>query len=162
MDTDSEDEDIRLIPQSNVLSEILPGKLYLTDRKVANDLLKLQQHDIKGIVSLGTMEDQSTYKVFLTEFEYHWIYIDDEPTESMYYHFEDAIEFIDETEGAIVVHCYAGISRSTTIVAAYLIAKQNMTVDEAMNFIKSKRSFVCPNYGFIKDLNDFYNIFFNV
>ncbi len=45
-----------------------------------------------------------------------------------------------EEGGGILVHCAAGMQRSAASVAMYLIATQNMTADEAIQFIKSKRS----------------------
>ena len=45
-----------------------------------------------------------------------------------------------EKEGtAVLVHCAAGIQRSAASVAMYLIATRNMTTDEAIDFIKTKR-----------------------
>lgn len=38
------------------------------------------------------------------------------------------------------VHCKNGHGRAPTLVAAYLIACQNMTVDEAIRFVQGKRS----------------------
>jgi hypothetical protein len=40
----------------------------------------------------------------------------------------------------ILVHCHAGMQRSAAVVAMYLILTQGMTADEAMAFIKAKRS----------------------
>jgi atypical dual specificity phosphatase len=52
------------------------------------------------------------------------------------------------------VHCFQGVSRSATIVCAYLIATSDrkMTVDEAISFIQSKRGIACPNTGFRSQL----------
>ena len=41
-----------------------------------------------------------------------------------------------------------GVSRSATVVWAYLVATTSMGVDEALDFIIQKRSIVCPNLGF--------------
>jgi len=46
------------------------------------------------------------------------------------------------------VHCYAGVSRSATIVIAYLMAEMNMGFMDAFSFTKSKRFVVFPNFGF--------------
>jgi protein-tyrosine phosphatase len=52
----------------------------------------------------------------------------------------------------VLVNCYAGVSRSTTIVLAYLIYKNKWNVQDAMTFVRSKRPIVNPNYGFISQL----------
>ena len=40
----------------------------------------------------------------------------------------------------ILVHCHAGMQRSAAVVAMFLISMYGMTADEAMAYIKSKRS----------------------
>lgn len=52
----------------------------------------------------------------------------------------------------VLCHCQMGRSRSATIVAAYLIRYKGMTADESIQFIKSKRSQVNPNRGYIEQL----------
>ena len=66
-------------------------------------------------------------------------------------HFESAQQFIDQahkTGGRILVHCYAGISRSPTIVISYLMKFHGMRYLEALQFVLDKRSIVDPNLGF--------------
>jgi Dual specificity phosphatase, catalytic domain len=58
-------------------------------------------------------------------------------------------------ERGVLIHCIHGKSRSTTIVAAYLIKYKNMTTDEALEFIKNKRSQIDPNPGYIRQLREF-------
>lgn len=50
-----------------------------------------------------------------------------------------------ENGNTIYVHCKNGHGRSPTLVAAYLIRYKNLEVDEAISFIKSKRSEIHPN-----------------
>lgn len=52
----------------------------------------------------------------------------------------------------VLVNCWAGVSRSTTIVLAYLIYKNKWSVQDALSFVRSKRPIVNPNYGFIVQL----------
>uniref|UniRef100_A0A8C2L368 Dual specificity protein phosphatase 26 n=1 Tax=Cyprinus carpio TaxID=7962 RepID=A0A8C2L368_CYPCA len=56
-------------------------------------------------------------------------------------------------EGKILVHCHVGVSRSATIVLAYLMLKQNMTLVEAIQKVKEGRG-VFPNRGFLRQLID--------
>lgn len=55
----------------------------------------------------------------------------------------------------VLVHCIWGKSRSTTIVAAYLMKYRSMSVDEALKFIKEKRSQIDPNSGYIDQLREY-------
>ena len=66
--------------------------------------------------------------------------------------FDESYEFIEEaltSGGKIVVHCEAGISRSGTIVVAYLMRKNNWSRDEALAFARTKRPKYHPNKGFM-------------
>ena len=56
----------------------------------------------------------------------------------------------------VLVHCYAGIQRSATVVAAYLMRYGNMDQKKAINLIKSKRP-ICftPFVNFTKSLELF-------
>ena len=71
----------------------------------------------------------------------------DLPSFKMTPHFEEAYKFIDDAlkKGNVLVHCAAGISRSTTFVLVYLMKGENMTFKQALDYVKSKRSIVCPN-----------------
>ena len=50
-----------------------------------------------------------------------------------------------------------GISRSTTVVLAYLIATTKMTPREALAAVRSKRTIVRPNRGFMSQLGEYYS-----
>jgi protein-tyrosine phosphatase len=54
----------------------------------------------------------------------------------------------------VLVHCAAGVSRSTSCVLAYLILYQKIPIAIAYAFVKMKRSCVRPNPGFIRTLVD--------
>jgi hypothetical protein len=62
-----------------------------------------------------------------------------------------------EKEGtAVLVHCAAGMQRSAASVAMYLIATKGMTTDEAIRFIRSKRSIAfTPAANFEKSIRGF-------
>ena len=48
----------------------------------------------------------------------------------------------------VLVHCQMGISRSATIVMAYLMHKHGLTYDDALRLVQRKRPIVQPNPGF--------------
>jgi atypical dual specificity phosphatase len=60
---------------------------------------------------------------------------------------------VDPTpKNVVLVHCMAGMSRSATIVCAYLLATTPMNTQETISFVRSKRPIIRPNYGFEKQL----------
>ena len=48
-----------------------------------------------------------------------------------------------------------GISRSATVVCAYLIAEQTLAASAAVDFVREKRPVVCPNIGFRRQLGEY-------
>lgn len=52
----------------------------------------------------------------------------------------------------VFVHCMAGMSRSSTLVANYLMKKYNINALTALDMLKKRRPIVRPNSGFIRQL----------
>ena len=87
--------------------------------------------------------------------------VKDLETFDILYYFDTANEFINKCKlmgGICLVHCKLGVSRSTTFVIAYLMKYANLTRDEAFAFVKSKRSSIKPNDGFMRQLLIYENI----
>jgi len=73
-------------------------------------------------------------------------------------HLPDACRFIQKAVddgGHVLVHCRMGISRSATVIAAYLMSTRHIPVQKALAIIKRARPQIQPNYGFIKELHAF-------
>jgi len=56
-----------------------------------------------------------------------------------------------QSKGKVLVHCVEGISRSASIVIAYLIIKHRFTIQRAIEAIRQHRS-IAPNEGFTEQL----------
>jgi protein-tyrosine phosphatase/rhodanese-related sulfurtransferase len=81
----------------------------------------------------------------------------DSGSQNLKQYFSEAINFIEsarKSNGKVLVHCQAGVSRSPTIVAAYIIATSCKTLSEAFTIIKDCRSIVAPNINFMGQLLD--------
>lgn len=61
------------------------------------------------------------------------------------YHF---LNDIQKCNGRVLVHCMAGISRSVSMVAYYLMKKHRFSYQTAILQIKNKRHIACPNLSF--------------
>ncbi|XP_005108873.1 uncharacterized protein LOC101845577 [Aplysia californica] len=71
-------------------------------------------------------------------------------------HFQQAAEFIEaglSCHGKVFVHCVQGVSRSATLVLAYLMIKRHMTAQDATRLVRSERE-IFPNPGFLQQLCD--------
>lgn len=71
-------------------------------------------------------------------------------------YFTDIIAFMVNgyaDDGKVLVHCFCGISRAATAVAAYLIEIEDFkSVADAIEFLASKRGCIYPNNGFLGQL----------
>lgn len=58
----------------------------------------------------------------------------------------------------VLVHCFAGMQRSAAVVAMYLIATQKMKKEDAIQYIRDKRSIAFrPFVNFDKSIQGFQN-----
>lgn len=95
------------------------------------------------------------------EFEYKVISIPDSPDANITQYFDECIDWIEtalrEPSNVVLIHCYAGISRSATITIAYLMKSKNYCFIEAIEKVRQARFWVHPNAGFRSSLYN-YNI----
>ncbi|XP_054322883.1 dual specificity protein phosphatase 15 isoform X5 [Pongo pygmaeus] len=73
-------------------------------------------------------------------------------------HFKECINFIHCCRlngGNCLVHCFAGISRSTTIVTAYVMTVTGLGWRDVLEAIKATRPIANPNPGFRQQLEEF-------
>ncbi len=150
--------DVQRIPDQAELdspSEIIKNKLILTSRDGAMRYLEsttTRQELHVHILSVTSMEVLMLDRAQ----DVMWICANDISHQDLLSHFPNACTYLDECiaqdDHIALVHCEAGISRSSTIVAAYLIWKYDLTVDEALIAIRIHRACICPNHGFLQQL----------
>lgn len=62
---------------------------------------------------------------------------------------------IQHKNNKILVHCKMGASRSASVVIFYLMKQHQMTLLEAIDYIKEKRMIINPNCRFIETLQKY-------
>ncbi|XP_020254045.1 dual specificity protein phosphatase 1B-like [Asparagus officinalis] len=95
---------------------------------------------------------------FPNDFIYKKIEVLDTEETNLSEHFDECFDFINEAKqsgGGVLVHCFAGRSRSGTIVVAYLMKQHRMSRSQALELVRSKRPQVQPNLGFVLQLINF-------
>lgn len=141
------------------LDEIEPG-LWLGNVTAAADLPTLEKLAIRSVLTI----DSCPLPAHVTEnpsLRVKYIQASDVAREDLIKHFEDTNNFIRESldeERNVLVHCYFGVSRSATIVIAYIMNKYKLGYDAALQRVKDKRRFVSPNAGFVHQLKLFGNM----
>jgi protein-tyrosine phosphatase len=92
------------------------------------------------------------------EFKYKYmrISVDDNNTDVI--PFDKIYKFIDEARsqnGKVLVHCHMGISRSPTVVVAYLMRSENKTALETLEKVQAIRPIADPRGNFVNQLFNF-------
>ena len=129
----------------------ITDNIYLGNLIDAQNIKELLKLDIKKVLSLISENQLLTYP---KEIEHKLIIIPDLPKENIIQYFDECLLFLDDNE-KILVHCFAGSSRSATIVIAYIMWKYQIDFIEALQTVKKMRPIINPNYGFIRQLKIF-------
>lgn len=123
-----------------------------------NDDDILSEINIKVVISALTEEEYEDYMIGEQDFHnIEWIrlVIDDDKDEKISQYFFEVHNIINKALAEnknVIVHCAAGISRSSSLVIAYLMIENRWSYEEAYNYVRSKRSIINPNIGFVKQL----------
>ncbi|XP_023328603.1 dual specificity protein phosphatase 3 isoform X2 [Eurytemora carolleeae] len=139
---------------------VYPG-VYLGDAPTALCTRILKEMGVTAVVNCGQGELTEWNYVNTGPAYYKMVNMDflglpavDLPSYDISQHFNVAADFIQKivgSEGKVLVHCVQGISRSATIVLAYMMMKKNLTIKESIDQVKSIRS-IAPNEGFMMQL----------
>lgn len=132
--------------------QIIEG-IYLGHLLNASNYNKLKELNIDTIINV-TCELSNYYE---NDFKYYNILIKDELDSQFNNEIENCIDFIHKqisSNKKILVHCSQGRSRSVTIITAYLMKYNNLSFEQAYNFIKSKKKIINMNTNFKKLLKE--------
>jgi len=138
-------------------SEIIP-RLYVSDVFTATSKQTLDKLRITHVLSVMLDQDIPTTDLSALRIQPTRLTLPilDRMSASLYPILSGAVEFIadalSDPNARVLCHCYAGASRSTSVIVAYLASSTDMTVDEALAFIRRKRSISQPNPGFVVQL----------
>lgn len=151
------DSEIKFFKQTKMdaFSEITPF-LFLTSKQMITTE-NLKKHGITCIIVASIETIMSLNTVMSVKRVIH-IPLEDASDVKIIDYF-DMINCIIENEiqkkGKAVIHCYAGVSRSATLVIAFLMKHYNLSFLKASNHVKKRRNWIKPNMGFIKQLKEY-------
>ncbi|KNZ78667.1 Dual specificity protein phosphatase 12 [Termitomyces sp. J132] len=135
------------------MDEVTPG-LWIGDLASALNVEKLRTHGIYSILSAmrGRLTIQET-------FIQHQVLLDDTEDTDILQHLLPSIHFIEAelNKGrGVLVHCHAGVSRSASLIAAYLMYSKRLDRETALEMIRNVRPSIEPNEGFLRQLEIFH------
>ena len=134
-------------------SIIFPN-LYISDMFHAQNKQIIDLFQIRAIinVSAGSVEN-----VFEEKMPYLSIFEEDRSSTNLYPYFSLTNRFIEKyiDFGGVLVHCSAGISRSSAIILAYIMYKKRKNFNDAFLYLQDKHAITDPNLGFIIQLQNY-------
>nr|XP_061822241.1 dual specificity protein phosphatase 13B-like [Nerophis lumbriciformis] len=147
---------------SHHMDQVQP-RIYLGDMRAAKDKRSLQAHRISHVLNAADGKfNVKTGAAFYrdTKITYHGVEAFDMVTFNLTPFFYPAADFIkralDSPTGGVLVHCAMGLSRSATLVLAYLMIHERMTLPEAIKAVSANRN-ISPNAGFLQQLRELDN-----
>ncbi|MBA0651461.1 hypothetical protein Goklo_018785 [Gossypium klotzschianum] len=138
---------------NSALCQIEEG-LFLGSLGDASNKGALKSSNVTHILTVANL----SLPLYPNEFAHKIIEVMDREDTNLMQYFDECFSFIDEAKrlgGGVLVHCFMGISRSVTVVIAYLMKKHGMRLSQALEHVKRRRPQASPNSGFILQLQQF-------
>jgi len=146
------------------MQEIVPG-LYLGPYAAAGkkNLSKLESAGVTHVVCVRQEIEKNFIKPnFEPQLKYLVITLADSCIEAIIPKIKETKEFIDTSlasGGKVLVHCNDGMSRSASLVIAYIMQTYGMDFRSALHYVQQRRFCVQPNDGFEQQLKEFEPIY---
>mmetsp|Transcript_57752 Transcript_57752/g.65912 ORF Transcript_57752/g.65912 Transcript_57752/m.65912 type:complete len:154 (+) Transcript_57752:80-541(+) len=128
----------------------ITDNIYLGNAENASDIDYLKALKVTHILTVAQIPS-----FYPDDFTYKQIKIDDDLGSDIKACFEECNEFIESVvnEGKIVlVHCLGGVSRSATVVMAYLMHSRRWKFEKALEFVRASRKAAGPNPNFERQI----------
>ena len=134
----------------------ITNNIYIGNLVNARDFYKLNELDV-GLIVNCTLEIPNYFPEYL---EYINVKIIDVEGENIYKYLDTTVKKINDfiiknPTKKVLVHCFAGASRSVSIVLGYLIKYKKMSFYDAIHLCKEKRDMVNVNIDFCNQLKQF-------
>lgn len=152
--TDSNVHFLQIESSSDAQLHYVIDGLYIGSQDSAVNLSGLNQCKITHILNVAT----GIVNAFPQQYKYCNVELLDLPQTNIRQVFSQTNEFIQQaiaSNGCVLVHCNAGISRSASIVLAYLLSFHSMNYEDAFQLLKTARSAIRPNIGFVQQLKEY-------
>uniref|UniRef100_U5EXJ8 Putative mitogen-activated protein kinase phosphatase 3 n=1 Tax=Corethrella appendiculata TaxID=1370023 RepID=U5EXJ8_9DIPT len=140
------------VPICDEPAEIIPG-LFLGSFRNCENRKTLEKYNITYVLNVtsnlpNVFEEEGRIKYCQIPVTDHW-------SSDLLKHFPEAFKFLDEARANnahVLVHCLAGLSRSVTVVLAYMMKTSALRLEEAFTFVRARKADISPNFHFMEQL----------
>lgn len=131
--------------------------IYLGNWQDSEDIEQLKSNNIKSVLTLN--HEHSHSAEILNQYagmgiSTKYIKIHDSTLADITPYLTECVEWIKSQKGNVLVHCTAGVSRSATVVAAYIVKEKKYTPKQALEYVKQSRHIAGPNPSFVAQLHN--------
>ena len=126
--------------------------IYVGNRSSAENTRVLKE---EGIVKILQLLDFYIPREFEESFEVLFLQLEDSENEDLGRILPEALRFIHMSvlhQQKVLIHCNAGVSRSGSVLIAYLMASMRIDFKAALAIAEEKRACIAPNPGFTRQL----------
>lgn len=145
-------------------NEILP-RLYLGDICIATNKDEIARLGITDMITVEIRPLQA-HELAPTVKRYLYINVMDHSRMDILSHFDTSNEFIETAlktaSNKVYIHCVAGISRSASLVLAYIMKTRSINYTDAFELVSQKRRVIDPNEGFVRQLVLYHRMNFTI
>ena len=140
-------------------SEVLP-KVFIGNAAASKDSNFFTQYKISHVINITEQEpnyfDVKNDDLRHGKVTYLHLPVSDKCSSLLSSYFAQTNAFIENClssqTNALLIHCKCGVSRSPTVLLAYLVHVRRMTLSAALNLVRKRRRRIRPNVGFFLQL----------
>jgi atypical dual specificity phosphatase len=134
-------------------ADLVLSRLYIGPLRVARNESLLRHLNVTHVLTVCPTRPNRFEGIV-----YKIVSVSDSPNHRIDVHFDECFEFINNAlaqGGTVYVHCFQGVSRSASVVIAYLMKYRKMKFQRAFDYLKKRRNIINPNFGFVDQLKNF-------
>lgn len=134
-------------------SNVGPNKIYIGDLAASRNLRSLREHNIRVVINC-TYTSSCCYE---NEFEYLRLHFSDDESQDLEQVLLTGTKFLQEqcANKNVLVHCRQGVSRSVSVVLAWMLRYQGLTLCQALKKVREKHPDAAPNLSFLQQLSEY-------
>lgn len=141
---------IKYVPTQDECVHRILGNIYLGSDESRKYIEKL---NIDRVIEIGEKEELLSYEP--VNIDKLSIVLSDNRRADITDHIDKVCQYIEKNENNVLIHCKMGVSRSVSLLIAYLIVNKNYTYEEGVKLIsdiRKNKMYTRPNVGFQKIL----------